>query len=138
MRKGARGLPESDRAAMQAALDWVLKYDLPDRQEQVKHMLKEGGWYEAASFSAYHLQCERLREQLNMPPWDQPPCHIDDPQNVVSNGTCGELAFRMDALGISRWHPDPLQAVIDAGKRIGEQTAWDLVANAAAQPDDLA
>jgi len=136
MKKGTKGPPELDRIALQTALDWVLKYDEPDRKDQIRSMLKEDGWYYAASFSAYHLQCQRLREQLNMPPWDPPPCHIDDPQNVVSNGTCAELAFRMDALGISRWEPDPLQAVIDAGKRTGEKTAWELVVNAAALPDD--
>jgi len=138
-KKGKRAIPkwlsESNRAAMQAALDWVLKYEAPDRQEQIKHKLKEDGWYEAASFSAYHLQCERLHRQLGMPPWDPPPCHIDDPGDVVGNGTCAELAFRMDALGISAWHPDPIQAVADAEKRIGKQTGWELLINAAAQPD---
>jgi len=140
---GKRAIPkwltEADRVAMQTALDWVLKYDAPDCQEQIKHKLKEDGWYDAASFAAYHLQCARLRRQLGMRPWDSPPCHlIDDPGNVVGNGTCAELAFRMDALGISLWHPDPIQAVADAEKRIGKQTGWELLINAAAQPDDVA
>jgi hypothetical protein len=81
-----------DRAALTLALDQVFKRDPdPGRREQVRAMLDERGWYEAASFAAYHRQCEALRGPLDLKPWQQQPCHIDLrlPEDVAT--PCGQF-----------------------------------------------
>ena len=113
----------ADHAALTLALDRVLKRDPdPGRRAQVRAMLKQNGWYEAATFSAYHLQIEALRKPLALKPWHSPPCHIDLrlPEDVAS--PAGQLYLRMRALGISRFHPDPLMAVATAEQRAAEAT----------------
>jgi hypothetical protein len=69
-----------DCAALQMALDQVLKHDPdPDRREQVCAMLERDGWWEAASFAAFHCQCQALRGPLQLKPWQSPPCFGEVP-----------------------------------------------------------
>ena len=120
MKKGVTR--KADHAALTLALDRVLKRDPdPGRRARVRAMLKQNGWYEAATFSAYHLQIEALRKPLDLKPWHSPPCHIDacprtSPRRRDSS-TCAS-----GALGISRFHPDPLMAVATAEQHAAEAT----------------
>jgi hypothetical protein len=50
-------------------------------------------------------------------PWQPPPCRVRagdleaPPSDVFGCREAAELLQRMLALGISRWHPDPLKAI---------------------------
>jgi hypothetical protein len=54
---------------------------------------------------------------LHLKPWQPPPCwaEFDDEDNkagpISGRRAAAELLQRMLALGIGRWHPDPLAAI---------------------------
>ena len=58
-----------------------------------------------AEFASSVLQSEAL----NLAPWETVPCHA----RVDGMGSDGsvKLLARMEAAGISRWHPSPLEAL---------------------------
>src|SRR5262245_20544048 len=77
-------------------------------------------------------QCSYFRQMdsLQLLPWQFPPCWIDDdPEKMVSsaeNFQYGEreaaiLLLRMREFGVSKWHPDPYEAVGDACDKINRR-----------------
>jgi hypothetical protein len=83
-------------------------------------MLAEREWDDVAHSCCYHRQYSAL----NLLPWQSPPCWVDDPDQDLStpqHPTEGRheaalLTKKMLALGISRYHPDPVGA-IEAAKK---------------------
>jgi hypothetical protein len=123
---------KKDHVALQMALDLVLQHDTPERRAQVKRMLREkNGWWEAASFCSYHLQIANLTEALGLRPWSPLPCTVDltKPEDIAS--PAGQLVLRLDAVGISRYHPDPLQALASGEKRAAGLAQREIMASAA-------
>jgi hypothetical protein len=110
-----------DREAFKLAIEQLIRAE-PDRTEQIDEKLKEGGLWEAGTFAAYCRQCD----VLHLMPWQDPPCHIDldeehDEGDAARDQISGyeqaaKLLREMLALGVSRWHPDPL-AAIEAAKK---------------------
>jgi hypothetical protein len=105
-------LTPTDKAALELAIDLDRKRDRATRQ-QIDAMLKERPWRDVGEFAAYGCQCDALR----LKPWQPPPCwaEVDDQDNeagpISGHKAAAELLRRMLALGISRWHPDPLAAI---------------------------
>jgi hypothetical protein len=95
---------EVDREALNRALSLTLAERDQDRVAQVKRMLKEDGWYAAASFAAYHRQTDAL----GLEPWQSPPCAVieNDPQIEAV-----KLHRRMISYGVSIYDPDPIAAI---------------------------
>jgi hypothetical protein len=89
-----------DEAALELALETVLKGKDAGRAEQVRHILNEDGWLPAARFCSSLLQ----RQQLELKPWDTPPCRMAQPDDSAA----GRLLRRMLFAGISRYDPNPL------------------------------
>jgi hypothetical protein len=82
---------------------------------------KPRAWFEVARFCAYGRQCEALE----LRPWQPPPMWADAADDGPDDGVMGwaraaELLRRMLSLGISRWHPSPLEALAeaDAARRV--------------------
>jgi hypothetical protein len=106
-------LSAADRAALELALETARKLSPADRQ-QIDTMLKERSWREVAVFASHSAQEHSLRLQ----PWEcWPPCKVevgdtDEPGlEHRSIRKSAALLRRMLALGISRWHPDPVGAI---------------------------
>src|SRR3974390_1582598 len=107
-----------DREALELAIEQTRAED--DRREQIEQMIKEDTFWEVGTFAAYHRQCDVLQ----LKPWQDPPCHIDldeheggDVRRQISGyDQAAKLLREMFALGISRWHPDPLAAIEKAKK----------------------
>jgi hypothetical protein len=91
----------------------------PFRAGQLRAMLDgkpdgRGGWFippeaweKVAKFAASCCQVDAL----NLKPWEMPPCHPGiDP--LRGDGSL-KLRAKMDAAGISKWHPDPMAALRD-------------------------
>jgi hypothetical protein len=72
------------------------------RVEQIENLLVEDPEH-AATFAAYSCQCAAL----DLKPWERPPCHADE----RDSDEAARLLRQMLALGISRYHPDPLAAI---------------------------
>ena len=102
-------MTKNDKAALDLAMKIAAKD--PSRAAQLKDFLDGDEfnpprpWREVAQFAAYCCQMDSLR----LKPWEQPPCrpHVD--------ALCGDgsikLRERMDAAGISPWHPSPMTAL---------------------------
>jgi hypothetical protein len=111
-RRTRKKLTPTDKAALELAIDLARKGDRTS-QQQIDAMLKERPWQDVAEFAAYGCQCDALR----LKPWQPPPCwaEVDDQDNeagpISGHRAAAELLRRMLALGISRWHPDPLAAI---------------------------
>ena len=70
---------------------------------------------EAARFASYHCQTRSLR----LRPWKSPPVWIRDiavelESTIPSRARAAELLQRMGALGISKYHPSPIEAIAAA------------------------
>jgi hypothetical protein len=134
----ATDLTDTDRAdiaALQLALDLTLADDPPSqgRVDQVRSMLQEESPWRVAKFCSYYQQMRRLE----LAPWKQPPCWIHTRENaeaILAKGPfiaaddsgadtsdCGPARLTLDmiALGVSRWHPDPVRAVAEARRSKG-------------------
>jgi hypothetical protein len=74
--------------------------------------LLEQDWTEVAEFASTVCQ----RAALHLKPWQSPPCDCDenDPAERDKNGQA--LLRRMLAAGISRYEPNPLEALKAAKK----------------------
>jgi hypothetical protein len=86
------------------------------RAEQIDSMLAVEPRGRVAQFAAYSSQ----NRSLNLQPWQSPPCHASlaalsepfgDPRAARESA---ELLKKMLALGLSRFEPDPLQAIAAA------------------------
>ena len=112
-----------DKAALELAMQMARQED--GRGEQLDAMLKGGEpWFTIAQFAAYCCQTTNL----NLTPWETPPCWVDgdDPDNTPRGPKeldgrvkAAKLCRQMRKLGISEWHHDPL-AAIEAAKRAVE------------------
>jgi hypothetical protein len=99
-------LDDDDRDALTRAIDVAGKE--PGRAEQLTDMLKSQPWEEVASFAA---RCAQDRE-LNLYPWQQPPCRVDeDDVDGDEDDAARALLRRMLAAGLSRYEPEPLKAL---------------------------
>ena len=81
------------------------------RRRQIDWMVAHRGWESAAMFASYSCQIH----YLGLGPLEQAPCHCksaDDPRPIGEGEEGGtKLLHKMEALGISRWCPDPLRAI---------------------------
>jgi hypothetical protein len=101
-----------DRAALKLAVEQARAEDA-GRDEQIRRMLRDDGWEEAATFAAYHCQIHAL----HLKPWEEPPCAADEGGPDERDKEAQRLLRQMLALGVSRWHPDPLAAIEAAKQR---------------------
>jgi hypothetical protein len=98
----------SDRDALEAAIDIVRKHR--ERWAEFLDLVRERGWDEAALVAAIDCQVRAMR----LPPWreDEIPCMA----SRRGRGRASRLLRRMLRRGISRYHPDPLRALAEAGE----------------------
>jgi hypothetical protein len=92
-----------DQAALELAFETVLKGRDAGRTVQVRHIRDQDGWEAAARFCASLLQ----RRQLELKPWDSPPCSMDRPDGSAA----GRLLRRMLGAGLSRYDPNPMRGL---------------------------
>jgi hypothetical protein len=94
----------------------------PRDAEYIDAKLEREGFKEAGRFADYSAQVRSLR----LPPWAYPPCWIslDEIDALIAAGDdphgkhiAAKLLKRMLALGISKYHPDPMAAIEAATKR---------------------
>lgn len=91
-------------------------------REQIYYMLAHRPWIDVARFASCHCQYDALR----LAPWQYAPCELpDDYDPAIDNDPdlgrreAAQLLRQMLDLGISRWHPNPLEAIEQAKKRKG-------------------
>src|SRR5262245_15434009 len=115
-------MTRTDRAALKLAIAACTEGDATELRDLIKS--RDGSWEEAAKFSARCMQARHLK----LKPWEVPPARIvnpDDPDEgfyhpdqpgTASDGRVQAAALlrRMLALGVSKWHPDPLAAIEEA------------------------
>lgn len=115
-------LADVDRAALKLAFGAAMDRDAETR-DQLRGKLAQGdSWIEAAMLAAYSMQNHNLR--LNAA--QEAPMHINDPdetlrqRNFRDSHDAAKMLRAMLALGISRYHPDPVRAIAAAqGTRVG-------------------
>jgi hypothetical protein len=100
-------MDKHDRAALKLAMEHASKE--PARAAQLRSKLRDESWTAVARFAAYVCQ----GESLHLFPWESPPCWADE----GDNDTAAKLLRQMLDLGISRWHPSPMDAIAEAKKR---------------------
>jgi hypothetical protein len=113
-------LDESDRAAMQEAIDLMRRAGGTDA-ERIERKLREDGFEEAGLGAAYHCQYEALR----LKPWDFPVCWLapDQIDAIIAAGDdekrygAARLARRMLDAGVSLFAPDPERALREAARK---------------------
>jgi hypothetical protein len=107
-----------DRRAMRAAIAAARNEDR-GRREQVDAMLRDQSrsWEQVGHFCAYHCQTRAL----GLPPWQRPPCLIEDPEaglrgpdDLSGRHNAARLLQRMRQLRISKFDPDPMAAIAEA------------------------
>jgi hypothetical protein len=105
-----------DRDAFKRAIESCRnRKDDPGRREQIDSKLAEEPWDEVGRFAAYSCQSRNL----NLKPWQIPPCWIRDVEAVLAAGdddmhgrrAAAKLLKRMLDAGLSRYEPDPLAAL---------------------------
>jgi hypothetical protein len=104
----------ADRPALELALATYRRRSSVNWR-QVAAKLADDGWDETARFCAYAEQCTSLR----LKPWQWPPVWIKDieealavpPPDLSGFRAAAELLQRMLAAGVSKFHPDPMQAL---------------------------
>ena len=107
-------LKRVDREALTLALK--LAREQPGRARQLDRMLEREDRFEVATFAAECCQERALR----LKPWQPAPCRTRagdleaPPGDLFGHREAAELLQRMLALGMSRWHPDPLRAIEEA------------------------
>jgi len=97
-------MTKGDRNALQLAIERCRAVDA-DRDQQISAMLMERPWREVAEFAAYSCQMDSLR----LKPWELPPCAVD--VNDREHRQAAKLLTQMLAVGLSRYEPDPVQAL---------------------------
>jgi hypothetical protein len=96
-------MKQIDQTALELALGTILKGKDIGRAEQVRYLRDQDGWEPTARFCASMLQ----RQQLELKPWDRPPCDLDAPDDSAA----GRLLRRMLGAGLSRYDPNPLRGL---------------------------
>jgi hypothetical protein len=100
-----------DGDALTRALIWY-RARSQDRSSQLDYIIKRDGWRKAAEFCAGSAQ----RHHLQLRPWMPPPCWCelgedDDERQAPGRRAASELLARMLAAGLSRFEPDPINAL---------------------------
>lgn len=113
-------LSKTDRDALQLAID-LTRAD-PFRTDAINWKLANNGWWETAQFCAYHQQCESLSLNSEVTPSD-----VIDADEMLAGPTdipwlygaheAARLVKQMQALGVSKYHPSPLDAIAEAEKK---------------------
>jgi len=98
-------LTKIDRDALELAMKLIRKN--PGRAEQIDFKLRDEPWRKVAMFAAHVLQFEAL----HLLPWHETPAFVDEDNPPERDREAAKLCRRMLALGISRFHPDPLRAL---------------------------
>lgn len=119
-------LSRVDREALTRAIELARAESAAQRQ-QIDEMLKSDGWRRSARFASYACQ----DAALNLRPWQTPPCWIrDDPDRLLAAQTADPdhrraalLTQRLFDAGLSRYEPDPINAIARA-----EEAATDVAA----------
>jgi hypothetical protein len=119
----SNGLSENDRAAMKLALERVKKIAVYGKTAH--DLLRTSSFEKAGNYASFWCQMYAL----HLRPWQTPPCRVFDydfepdgdkiPQQIRCRYEPGEvdLLRRMLALGISKYHPDPMAAIEAATKK---------------------
>jgi hypothetical protein len=102
-----------DREALERAL--ALDPDRDPSSPPINRRLDPERWYEAAHSAAYGCQCDALRPE----PWQPVPANeyvavTDDDSAygpVMGRAAAAELLRRLLAAGLSRYEPNPLEAL---------------------------
>jgi hypothetical protein len=109
----------TDREALRRALE-VARGEDEGRRRQIDSMLADGrDWTETAKFAAYCAQ----GAVLGLLPWQSPPCcsslvDLDKPFGDTRGAReSAELLKKLLALGLSKYEPNPLQAITAAEAR---------------------
>lgn len=103
-----------DREALERAIELARAESAAQRQ-QIEDMLATRGWERTARFAAYCCQ----DAALNLRPWQTPPCWIlGDPDRLLAAQTADPdhrraavLCRKLLDLGLSRYEPDPIDAI---------------------------
>lgn len=100
------------------ALRRALAIGLREHPQQIRAMLDEDGWLEAAEFASYTLQIDAL----HLAPWETPPCMAEvwHTGRIVRDPAAGALVDALAAVGLSRFEPDP-QAALMKARRVGSK-----------------
>jgi hypothetical protein len=119
-------LRDDDIVAIQLAIDRVLADPDESRRARMRSELDSvklglADWKDVGSFAAYSEQMQSLR----LAEWEYPPVWVPrgDLENIIAAGEhhrCFRGAVilkQMLALGVSEYHPAPLQAIATARKR---------------------
>ena len=85
----------------------------PGRRQQIDNMLGDRPWREVADSRAL-----RPGQKLALRPWEIVPCELIDRyldgDPLRGGDAAAKLRDRMAKLGISRWHPSPIEAIAEA------------------------
>jgi hypothetical protein len=87
----------------------MMRAESLSRRQQIEIMLTQEPWIDAARHAAYHCQMKNL----NLPPWQQPPCTCTE-----DDAEANALLDRMLANDISQWEPDPLGALARVAEKV--------------------
>jgi hypothetical protein len=105
-----------DRAALERAMA-ACRAEGPARAGQLDAMLASESWERVARFAAYSVQID----SLGLMPWQKPPCQtrletaLCEPfGDVRGTREAGEILKKLLTLGLSRWEPAPIEAILDA------------------------
>ena len=106
-----------DRDAFERAIA-MARAKGPAQQRQIDEKLATDPWAKVGEFAAYGCQMDSLHLKL----WQPPPCWINTPQAVLAVGDDGimgnyaaaRLLQKMLAADLSKYEPDPLNALFDA------------------------
>lgn len=79
----------------------------PARAEQFDEKLRDEPWTEVVEFAAYCCQIKAL----GLRHWQEPPCVVDQDDPNERNKEAQAMLRTMLQAGVSRYDPDPLQAL---------------------------
>lgn len=104
-----------DREALERAMEIASRDRL--RKKQLDWKVEHDGWFDTAVFASYVCQHDALR----LKPWELPPLYggplPGDSGLVRASGLQAKrLLNRMLAAGLSRYEPDPIEALRRLGK----------------------
>jgi hypothetical protein len=105
-------LTPTDKAALERAIAIDRRRDRATRQ-QIEAKLESEPWFEVGKFAAYGCQCNAL----HLKPWQPPPCwaELDDQDGadgpIFGRRAAAELLRRLLTAGLSRYEPDPINAL---------------------------
>jgi hypothetical protein len=122
-------LSRVDKAALERAIELRRDSGERGRAEQIDELIAEEGWFSTAEFAA--CGCQRKNLQIRM--WQPCPAEIpiDEIASIIAKGPDGKSGYfaaakilrRMLLLGISRYEPDPMQAIATAKAKRAAATA---------------